>query len=133
MPLSGAYIKNNLINIRLYIAPYPGFEGVTVGSFSRAHIRPYILWLSSLGISGDKINKVLKTIRTALSDAALNGVIPANPFNKNDKAYHKERERGILTPAETQALIASPVANIYHRLRCCWRSAAPCGAGGVCD
>ncbi|MFP3041912.1 tyrosine-type recombinase/integrase [Treponema primitia] len=115
-PLSSAYLRNNRDIIRMYLEPWTGFSGVTLGNFSRPVIRSLMLYLSGLGLSGRRINAIMQVIRVPLADAAENELIPASPFRKADKAYHKKRDRGILTPAEVQALIDAPADDIYARI-----------------
>ena len=115
-PLSSMYIESNRRQIRLHLSPCPMFEGVLLSGITRKIIRDYKLWGAKRGMSGRLINQCLQTMRIAVRYAVANGDIPSDPFYGAGKAYHKEKEKGILTFSEMEELKTSPVKDYYSRL-----------------
>jgi len=115
-PLSKTYIENNRRNIRLHISPCPQFNGLFLSDLSRKVIREYKLWAAKRGMSGRLINQCLQTMRVAVKYAVTNEEIPADPFSGIGKAYHKEKDKGILTVSESGLLITSEITDYYARL-----------------
>jgi integrase len=115
-PLSAHYLLTNRHLVKNKIAPYPGFQGLTLGGLTKAHLRQWKLWMAENGTSGRMINGALLTLRVPVRRAFDDDIIPADPFAGLRRAAHKEKPRGILRPAEIKRLVESPVLDPYTRL-----------------
>ena len=115
-PLSSRYIKNNQDYIRLHISPCPLLSDLSLSSLSRKIVRDYKLWGAKRGMSGRLINQCLQTMRVAVRYAVANGDLPTDPFYGAGKAYHKERDKGVLTIEEREQLVNAAVTDYYSRL-----------------
>ena len=115
-PVSKHYLLANRRAVITKAVPYPGFEGVTLGSLTKPLIRKWKIWLAEQGCSGRTINTALQSIRVPVKRAYADDLIPADPFFGVPRASHAEKTRGILTPAEIRRLVSEPVTNPYSRL-----------------
>jgi integrase len=115
-PLAAHYILSNHQLFKNKIAPFPGFKGVTLGGLTKPLIRRWKLWMAERGTSGRMINGALLALRVPVKLAFDDDIIPVNPFAGVKRAAHKEKIRGILTPAEIKKLAESPVTDPYKRL-----------------
>jgi len=110
-PLSATYISGSHKNIEKFVAPFPEFQGITVGELTRAKVRSWKLWAAEKGLSGRKINIILQAMRVPIRDAYKDEKIPTDPFLNIKEAAHNAKEKGVLTPAEVSALINNKVKN----------------------
>ncbi|MCL2277176.1 MAG: tyrosine-type recombinase/integrase [Treponema sp.] len=55
-------------------------------------------------------------LRVPVRRAFEDDIIPTDPFNGVPRAYHKEKTRGILTPAEIKTLVEKPASDARARL-----------------
>jgi integrase len=115
-PLSVHYLLSNRQLIKNKAIPFPGFQGITLGGLTKPLLRKWKLWMAERGTSGRMINGALIALRVPVKLAFDDDVIPADPFAGIRRAAHKEKKRGILTPAEIKRLVEMPVVNPYTRL-----------------
>ncbi|MDR2079248.1 MAG: tyrosine-type recombinase/integrase, partial [Treponema sp.] len=115
-PLAAHYLLSNQQLIKNKMAPFPGFKGVTLRGLTKPLIRQWKLWMAERGTSGRMINGALLAARVPVKLAFDDDIIPVNPFAGVKRAAHKEKRRGILTPAEIKKLVKRPVVNPYTRL-----------------
>jgi hypothetical protein len=115
-PLSAGYIKASRRDIELYAAPYPEFEGLTVGGLTKKTVKSWLLWLAEKGLSGRKINLARQSVQVPVHDAYKNEEIPAYPFLNVETAYHEKKEKGVLTPAEVEKIEQAPIADPFRHL-----------------
>jgi len=113
---SAHYLLTNQRVVELKIKPFPGFAGLKLGELSKPIIRQWRLWLAENGYSGDAINKAKKAISVPVKRAFADDIIPADPFAGIPRAAHKEKTRGILTPAEIKKLVETPPVDPRSRL-----------------
>jgi integrase/recombinase XerD len=129
--LTPDYIQMNHDDIRRHVAPFPGFEGVTVGSLNKAILKKYMIWLAGRKtqrhkkdgtliegnkLSGRRANSILQTVRVAVRWAVDNEEIPADPFRKLGEVSENIKEKGILTFEERQKLADLPITDYRTRL-----------------
>ena len=130
-PLSGYYISMNHDDVERHVTPFPGFAGVTLGGVTRKLLKEWLIWMSGRKVqrrrkdgtiaegnqlSGCRINAALQGMRVAVRWVVDNQELAADPFRKLDEAAEESREKGILTPAELNRLIALPVSDPFSRL-----------------
>jgi integrase len=115
-PLSWHYLLSNRRLVKNKMAPFPGFQGITLSQLTKPLIRKWKLWMAEQGTSGRMINGALLALRVPVRRAFADDIIPADPFAGVKRAAHKEKIRGILRPAEIRKLVESPVLDPYTRL-----------------
>jgi integrase len=115
-PVSAHYLLSNRQLVKNKMDPFPGFQGITLGGLSKPLLRQWKLWMAEGGTSGRMINGALLALRVPVRRAFDDDIIPADPFAGVRRAAHKEKVRGILTPAEIKKLVESPVIDPYMRL-----------------
>jgi integrase len=115
-PLCAAYIRNNRRDIELHALPYPPFQNLPLSNLTRKHLRDFKIWLAENGRSGRKINIVLQAMRIPVRCACADGDLLVDPFFNVGKAFHKEKEKGILSAEEIELLKTSTVTDYYARL-----------------
>jgi len=113
---SAHYLLTNRRLVETKIKPFSGFANITLGGLSKPIIREWRLWLAEQGYSGDAINKARKAISVPIRRAFADDVITTDPFAGIPRAAHKEKSRGILTPAEIRKLVETPVTDPRSRL-----------------
>ena len=130
--LSLEYIHNNHEDIRRHVAPYPEFQGLTVGNLTRPILREWLIWLASrkaqyrkpdgmlierdYTISSRRANTILQAVRVAVRWAFDNEKIPADPFHKLGEIKDIPKEKGVLSLAERQKLNILDVTDNRRRL-----------------
>ena len=130
-PLTPYYIQMNHDDVRRHVTPFPGFEGITVGSLNKAILKKYLIWLAgrrkqykkkdgtiTIGepISGHRANSILQSIRVAVRWAVDNDEIPTDPFRKLGDVTEFLKEKGVLTLEERNSLINLPYEDYRRRL-----------------
>ena len=130
-PLSAGYIDMNHEDIRRHVAPFSGFDDVTVGSLNKAILKKWLIWLAGRKstrkkkdgtiVEGDKIsgrraNTVIQAVRVAIRWAVDNDEIPADPFRKLGDVSEINSEKGVLTFEERKKLTELPVSDYRTRL-----------------
>jgi integrase len=130
-PLSLGYIENNHEDVRRHVQPYPGFDGVTVGSLNKATLKKWLIWLAGRkiirrkkdgtivegeAITGLRANIVIQAVRVAIRWAVDNEEIPADPFRKLGEVSENKREKGVLTFEERKKLTELPISDYRSRL-----------------
>jgi len=115
-PLSAHYLLSNRRMVETKMKPFPGFSGITLNGLSKPVIRQWKLWLAEQGYSGRMINGALLALHVPVKQAFFDDLIPADPFAGIPRAVHKEKIRGILTPAEIKRLVETPVKDPRSRL-----------------
>jgi len=108
-PLSSHYLLTNRRMIETKIKPYDGFNGLLLKDLSKPILRQWKLWLAEKGFSGRTINGALLALRVPIKRAFQDDIITVDPFHGVPRAAHKEKKRGILTPAEIKKLVEKPV------------------------
>jgi integrase len=130
-PLSAYYIQMNHADVRRHIAPFPGFQNITLEGLNRKLLKGWLIWMAGKkvvhkrkdgtiaerdSISGRRINSILQGMRVAVRWAVDNEDLSVDPFRKLDEAAEETIEKGILTPVEVKKLIALPVYDPFSRL-----------------
>jgi len=115
-PLSNHYLLTNRQIIKNKINTFDGFKNISLSELTKPIIRQWKLWLAEQGYSGRSINGAMLALRVPIKRAFADDVIPIDPFNGVQRAAHKEKRRGILTPAEIKKLIEVPVMDPRVRL-----------------
>jgi integrase len=75
-----------------------------------------MVWAAEQGASGDKINSVRQSMQVPIHDAYKNDDISNYPFQDLAAVYHEKKEKGILTPAEIEAIEKAPAGDPCNRL-----------------
>ena len=115
-PLSAHYLLSNRRMVEIKMKPFPGFADIKLNSLTKPVIRQWKLWMAEQGCSGRSINGAMLALRVPVKRAFFDDLIPADPFVGVPRAAHKEKVRGILTPAEIRKLIETPSADPRSRL-----------------
>jgi integrase len=115
-PLSAMYIANNYRDIKLHVQTYPPFQELPVAGLTQKLLRDFKIHLAENGRSGRKINIVLQAMRIPIRYACSIGDLPADPFFNVGKAYHQEKEKGILSAEEIDRIKTAPVTDCFARL-----------------
>jgi integrase len=115
-PISAHYLLTNRRMVETKMKPFLGFADTTLADLSKPVIRQWKLWLAEQGYSGNAINAAMKALRVPIKRAFGDDIISVNPFNGVTRAPHKEKQRGILTPAEIRKLLETPSKNPFSRL-----------------
>ena len=113
---STQYLLANRGIVKAKIKPFPGFTDMELGGLSKPVIRQWKLWLAEQGYSGKTINSAMLALRVPVKRAFFDDIIPSNPFEGVPAAAHKEKARGILTPAEIKRLVETPAPDPRSRL-----------------
>jgi len=86
--LTPYYIEMNHEDVRRHVEPFPGFEGVTVGTLTKAILKKWMIWLAGRRktrtkkdgtiidegtISGRRANAVLQAVRVAVQHNYIDG------------------------------------------------------------
>lgn len=95
---------DSLYRIKLYIEPV--FKKRILSSVTRGELRDFFLDLAERGLSASSINKVISTIKVALSWAHKEGLLTHNPSEKLTAFVGKPKEKGILDDEETNKLFS---------------------------
>jgi integrase len=104
-PLSADYLDINQKGIHYYIETYPDFKHLRISELSVAMVNDWKLWLVEKGVGKRRINTLIQTMKTPFSYAYNREEIPSNPFLKISPIRYKEKERGVLSVEETEALL----------------------------
>jgi len=115
-PISAHYLLTNRRMVESKMKPFTGFTDMTLGSLSKPVIRQWKIWLAEQGYSGRVINGAMLALRVPVKRAFFDDIIPTDPFTGVPRAAHKEKIRGILTPAEIRKLVETPVTDPRSRL-----------------
>ena len=115
-PISAHYLLTNRRMVETKMKPFPGFANITLSELSKSVIRQWKLWLAEQGCSGRVINIAMQVLRVPIKRAFGDDIIPTDPFAGIQRAPHKEKIRGVLTPAEIRRLVEMPVSNPRSRL-----------------
>jgi integrase len=115
-PVSAHYLLTNRQMVKNKMEPFPEFAGLTLGGLTKGHLRRWKLFMAEQGTSGRMINQALLALRVPVCRAFSDDLIPADPFAGVQRAAHKEKARGILTPAEIRTLLETPVTDPRSRL-----------------
>jgi len=140
--LTAYFIGMNHDDIRRHVEPFQGFQGVTVGSLTKAMLKRWLIWLAGRKktrkkrdgtfidegtISGRRANSVLQAVRVAIRWAFDNEEIQADPFHKLGEISENLREKGVLTFAERTKLTELPITNKNYRSRLAMLLGSYCG------
>ena len=115
-PISAHYLLTNRRMVETKMKPFPGFANINLCELSKPVIRQWKLWLAEQGCSGRVINIAMQVLRVPIKRAFGDDIIPTDPFAGIPRAPHKEKIRGVLTPAEIRRLVEMPVSNPRSRL-----------------
>jgi integrase len=107
-------VKNNHEDIRRHIEPFPGFRSVTLYTLTAGMIRDWMVWAAGRGER--RINAVLQALRVAVRYAVSREELGRDPFKNIGEAEERPREKGVLSPGETAALIRAPVKDPRTRI-----------------
>jgi integrase len=114
--LSSYYSKSHLDIIRLHVEPYQPFSHIGLEKITAGLLRDWMLWLAERGVSGNRINRAMQTIRVPLRYAIDRDEAKVDPFGKIKPAHETKRETGVLTKNEVVSLINAPETDKKHRL-----------------
>jgi len=130
-PLTPYYIEMNHDDVRRHVQPFPGFDGVTVGSLNKAILKKWLIWLAGRKtirhkkdgtiiegntLSGRRANTVLQAVRVAIRWAADNEEIDTDPFRKLGEVSESIKEKGVLSFQERNKLTTLPIDDYRSRL-----------------
>gem|GEM_PF-517273 len=130
-PLTPYYVQMNHDDIRRHVEPFPGFNGLTVGTLNKAILKKYLIWLAGRKtqrrkkdgtivegetMSSRRANAVLQAVRVAIRWAVDNEEILIDPFHKLGEVSESTKEKGVLTLEERNALINMPMPDFRIRL-----------------
>ena len=134
-PLTPYYIEMNHDDVRRHVAPFPGFDGVTVGSLNKAILKKWLIWLAGRKVqrrkkvdgvivtyetdtplSSRRTNSVLQGVRVAVRWAVDNEEIENDPFHKLGEVTENMKEKGVLTFEEREKLTEITNADCRSRL-----------------
>ena len=130
-PLTPYYIEMNHDDVRRHVQPFPGFDGVTVGSLNKAILKKWLIWLASRKtqrrkkdgtivegetLSSRRANAVLQSVRVAVRWAVDNEEITTDPFRKLGEVTEEMREKGVLSLEERNKLINLSISDYRTRL-----------------
>ena len=130
-PLTPYYIEMNHDDVRRHVQPFPGFDGVTVGSLSKAILKKWLIWLAGRktirhkkdgtiiegnNLSGRRANTVLQAVRVAIRWAVDNEEIDTDPFRKLGEVSENIKEKGVLSFEERNRLTTLPINDYRSRL-----------------
>ncbi len=104
-PLSADYLRVNQSGIKYYIETYPPFKKLRISELTAGMVNDWKLWLVEKGVGKRRINTLIQTLKTAYSFAYSRDEIPENPLLKISPIRYQEKERGVLTVDETEALL----------------------------
>jgi integrase len=124
-PLSAAYIDLNHKDVKRHLETYPPFARLALKNVTSGHIRDWRIWAAEKGLSGSRINTIMKAMRVAVRYAVDRGDLPADPFLKIGKAPEKSKEKGVLTQKEAVLLMTK--GNVDPRDRAAILLGALCG------
>ena len=140
--LTPYYIEMNHDDIRRHVQPFLGFDGVTVGSLTKAILKRWLIWLAGRrktrtkkdgtiidegAISGRRANAVLQAVRVAVRWAFDNEEIQSDPFHKLGEVSENLKEKGVLTFEERTKLTELPVTDKNYRSRLVMLLGSYCG------
>ena len=140
--LTPYYLEMNHDDVRRHIVPFPDFDGVTVGSLTKALLKRWLIWLAGRRktrmkkdgtiidegtISGRRANAVLQSLRVAVRWAFDNEEIPADPFHKLGEVSENLKEKGVLTFEERNKLSELPLTNKNYKSRLAMLLGSYCG------
>ena len=129
-------------DIRRHVVPFPDFEGVTVGSLTKAILKRWMIWLAGRRktrvkkdgttidegtISGRRANSVLQAVRVAVRWAFDNEEITADPFHKLGEVSENLKEKGVLTFDERNRLSDLPLTDKNYKSRLAMLLGSYCG------
>jgi site-specific recombinase XerD len=103
-------------DVRRHMAPFPGFQCLTLKKLNAGHIRDWMTWAAEKGLSGNRINSIGESMRVAVRYAVSREELDKDPFRNIKEAPEEAKEKGILTPAEVTRLIHAPVKDARRRL-----------------
>jgi integrase len=141
-PLTPEYIKNNFNDVRRHVQPFEGFEGVTVGSLSKATLKKWLIWLAGRRktrtkkdgtiidegqITGRRANTIIQSVRVAVRWAVDNEEIENDPFHKLGEVTEVNKEKGVLTFEERKILTELPVTDKNYKQRLMMLLGSFCG------
>jgi len=140
--LTPYYLKMNHEDIRRHVVPFPDFEGVTVGSLTKAILKRWMIWLAGRRktrvkkdgttidegtISGRRANSVLQAVRVAVRWAFDNEEITADPFHKLGEVSENLKEKGVLSFDERNRLSDLPLTDKNYKSRLAMLLGSYCG------
>ena len=140
--LTPDYLKMNHDDIRRHVEPFTGFEGVTVGSLTKAMLKKWLIWLAGRRktrikkdgtiidegtISGRRANSVLQAVRVAVRWAFDSEEIQTDPFHKLGEVSENMKEKGVLSFEERTKLTQLPVTEKNHLSRLAMLLGSFCG------
>jgi integrase len=115
-PLSVYYVKQNAVNIKHHIKPYPKFNKLSLRELTAGMIKDWMAWIADKDVSGRTINQCLSTMRVPVNYAYDREELERNPFRKIKQATETPQEKGVLTFAERAELLASKTTDPHSRL-----------------
>ena len=115
-PLSGRYVHNNALFIRVHIKPFSGFNKITLRGLTAGLIKDWTIWAADKNMSGRMINSVLSTMRVAVRYAVEREELDRDPFRSIKKAAHTPKEKGVITFDERAKLTTAPTTDPLSRL-----------------
>jgi integrase len=124
-PLTNKYLDDNQKGVEYYIKSYPPFQQLKISELTAPMVNDWKLWLVERGTGKRRINTLIQTLKTAFAFAYSRDEVPENPLLKISPIRYREKERGVLTVEETEALLTVPEEDL--RVKCAILLATFCG------
>ena len=115
-PLSGYYVHQNDVNVRLHIKTFDRFKKITLRELTTGLIKDWMSWAADKGLSGRTINSALSTMRVAIHYAVEREELDRDPFRNVKEAHDSPKEKGVLTFDERTKLITARPLDPRSRL-----------------
>ena len=115
-PLAAYYVHQNVVNVRLHIKPFAGFNKITLRELTAGMIRDWMAWAVDNKLSARTINSVLSTMRVAVHYAVECEELDRYPFRNIKEAADSPKEKGILTFDERKKLVDAKATDPHSRL-----------------
>jgi len=105
--LAVSYLLANESIVKNSIAQYPQFNTLSSKDITGGIIHDYMLWENNRGTNNGKLNKILKVMRVALHYLYYSEKIDIDPFVRIKNFKEKSKEKGVLTKAESELILAN--------------------------
>jgi len=115
-PLSAYYVRQNAVNVKLHVKPFPKFKKLTLRELTAGFIKDWMAWAADNNLSERTINSVLSTKSVAVRHAVEREELDRDPFKNIKKVPESPKEKGVLTFAERDKLIKAKPTDPLSRL-----------------
>jgi hypothetical protein len=92
-PLSAYYVQMHHDDVRRHMEPFPCFQGLLLEKLTAGLIRDWMTWAAAeRGLSGNRINSVLESMRVAVRYAVAREELAKDPFKSIQEATEEPTE-----------------------------------------